>query len=71
MSNAEPLRSAPPARPFRRRNRCLTYRLSHRSELSRLRNSASADAYVSFDKLRSIGLKVRYDPVYDEVRIAG
>jgi hypothetical protein len=41
------------------------------SEFTRLRNSAAADAYVSFDKLRAMGLNVRYDPVYDEVRIAG
>jgi hypothetical protein len=41
------------------------------SEFARLRNSAAADAYVSFDKLRSIGLTARYDPVYDEVRITG
>jgi hypothetical protein len=41
------------------------------AEFARLRNSAAADAYVSFDKLRSIGLTARYDPVYDEVRIAG
>jgi hypothetical protein len=39
-------------------------------EYSRLRNSAAADSYVSFDKLRAMGLKARYDPVYDEVRIA-
>jgi hypothetical protein len=38
-----------------------------RAEFARLRDSAAADAYVSFDKLRSIGLKVRYDPAYDEV----
>jgi hypothetical protein len=42
-----------------------------RAEFTRLRNSAAADAYVSFDKLRAMGLNVRYDPVYDEVRIDG
>jgi hypothetical protein len=41
------------------------------AEFARLRTSAAADAYVSFDKLRALGLNVRYDPVYDEVRIAG
>ena len=41
------------------------------AEFARLRQSAAADAYVSFDKLRAMGLNVRYDPVYDEVRIAG
>jgi hypothetical protein len=40
-------------------------------EFARLRNSTAADAYVSFDKLRAMGLNVRYDPFYDEVRIAG
>lgn len=41
------------------------------AEFARLRQSAAADAYVSFDKLRAMGLNVRYDPAYDEVRIAG
>jgi hypothetical protein len=39
------------------------------AEFARLRNSAAADAYVSFDQLRALGLNVRYDPVYDELRI--
>mgnify|MGYP001546513827 CR=1 FL=1 len=41
------------------------------AEFARLRDSAAADAYVTFDKLRSMGMKVRYDPVYDEIRIDG
>jgi hypothetical protein len=40
-------------------------------EFARLRTSAAADAYVSFDQLRALGLNVRYDPVYDELRISG
>jgi hypothetical protein len=41
------------------------------AEFARLRGSAAADAYVSFDQLRALGLSVRYDPVYDELRING
>jgi hypothetical protein len=41
------------------------------AEFARLRTSAAADAYVSFDQLRALGLNVRYDPVYDELRING
>jgi hypothetical protein len=41
------------------------------AEFARLRGSAAADAYVSFDQLRALGLNVRYDPVYDELRING
>jgi hypothetical protein len=41
------------------------------AEFARLRTSAAADAYVSFDQLRALGLNVRYDPVYDELRISG
>lgn len=41
------------------------------AEFARLRASAAADAFVSFDQLRALGLNVRYDPVYDEVRING
>jgi hypothetical protein len=41
------------------------------AEFDRLRNSAAADAYVSFDQLRALGLNLRYDPVYDELRISG
>jgi len=40
-------------------------------EFARLRTSAAADAYVSFDQLRALGLTVRYDAVYDELRING
>lgn len=40
-------------------------------EFARLRTSAAAEAYVGFDQLRAAGLKVRYDPVYDELRIDG
>jgi hypothetical protein len=41
------------------------------AEFTRLRTSAAADAYVSFDQLRALGLNVRYDPAYDELRING
>jgi hypothetical protein len=41
------------------------------AEFTRLRNSAAADSYVSFDQLRALGLTVRYDSVYDELRING
>jgi hypothetical protein len=41
------------------------------AEFARLRTSAAADAYVSFDQLRALGLNVRYDPAYDELRING
>jgi hypothetical protein len=41
------------------------------AEFARLRTSAAADAYVSFDQLRALGLNVRYDPAYDELRISG
>lgn len=41
------------------------------TEFARLRTSAAADAYVSFDQLRALGLNLRYDPVYDELRISG
>jgi hypothetical protein len=40
-------------------------------EFERLRASAAADAFVSFDQLRAMGLNLRYDPVYDELRITG
>lgn len=40
------------------------------AEFARLRQSAAADAYVSFDQLRAMGLNLRYDPVYDELRIS-
>jgi hypothetical protein len=41
------------------------------AEFARLRTSAAADAYVSVDQLRALGLTVRYDPAYDELRING
>jgi hypothetical protein len=41
------------------------------AEFARLRSSPAADAYVSFDQLRALGLKVHYDAVYDELRING
>jgi hypothetical protein len=41
------------------------------AEFARLRSSSAADAYVSFDQLRALGLNVRYDPAYDELRING
>ena len=40
-------------------------------EFERLRNSAAADSYVGFDELRELGLRLSYDPVYDELRISG
>jgi hypothetical protein len=41
------------------------------AEFARLRGSAAADAYVGVDQLRALGLNVRYDPAYDELRING
>lgn len=41
------------------------------SEFERLRDSAAADTFVGFDQLRAIGLNLRYDPIYDELRITG
>ena len=41
------------------------------AEFARLRGSAAADSFVSFDQLRALGLNLRYDPVYDELRING
>lgn len=41
------------------------------AEFARLRTSAAADTYVSVDQLRALGLTVRYDPAYDELRING
>jgi hypothetical protein len=40
-------------------------------EFERLRASAAAGTFVSFDHLRAIGLNLRYDPIYDELRITG
>ncbi len=39
-------------------------------DLARLRESAAADSYVPLDTLRSVGLGLRYDPVYDELRVS-
>jgi len=39
-------------------------------EFARLRNSDAANAYVSSDDLRAIGLSLQYDPVYDELRLS-
>jgi len=39
-------------------------------EYQRLRGSAAADSYVGLDTLRSMGLSLRYDPVYDELRVS-
>ena len=33
----------------------------------RLRGSRSAEAFVSIEDLRSFGIPIRYDPIYDEV----
>lgn len=47
--------------------------LAHRfapEEFARLRGAADADSYVPLDTLRSIGLSLRYDPVYDELRVS-
>jgi hypothetical protein len=41
------------------------------SEFERMRASAAADTFVSFAQLRAMGLNLRYDPVYDELRITG
>ena len=39
-------------------------------DFARLRESAAADSYVPLDTLRSVGLGLRYDPVYDELRVS-
>lgn len=39
-------------------------------EFARLRGSAAADSFVSIDQLRDAGLNLRYDPVYDELRLS-
>lgn len=39
-------------------------------DFARLRSAAAADSYVPLDSLRSIGVSLRYDPVYDELRIS-
>lgn len=41
------------------------------SEFERLRGSAAADTFVNFAQLRAMGLNLRYDPVYDELRVTG
>jgi hypothetical protein len=41
------------------------------SEFERLRGSAAADTFVDLAQLRAIGLNLRYDPVYDELRVTG
>lgn len=39
-------------------------------EFARLRGSAAADSYVPLDRLRAVGLGVRYDPAYDELVVS-
>ena len=39
-------------------------------EYTRLRGAAAAGTYVPLDRLRAIGLSVRYDPVYDELDLS-
>lgn len=39
-------------------------------DYARLRSAAAADSFVPVDNLRSIGLGLRYDPVYDELRVS-
>lgn len=39
-------------------------------DFARLRGAAAADSYVPLDTLRSVGLGLRYDPVYDELRVS-
>ena len=39
-------------------------------EFSRLRSSSAAGTYVPLDQLRTIGLSVRYDAVYDELELS-
>lgn len=39
-------------------------------DFARLRGAAAADNYVPLDNLRAVGLSLRYDPVYDELRVS-
>lgn len=39
-------------------------------DFARLRNASAADSFVPLDSLRAIGLSLRYDPVYDELRVS-
>src|SRR5690606_6193564 len=39
-------------------------------DFARLRSATAADHYVPLDSLRAIGLTLRYDPVYDELRVS-
>jgi len=39
-------------------------------DFARLRGAEAADSYVPLDTLRSVGLGLRYDPVYDELRVS-
>lgn len=41
-----------------------------RHELERFSSSDAADQFVSFDKLRSMGLGLRYNPAYDELHLS-
>lgn len=40
------------------------------ADYSRLRNSPAANTFVPIDQLRDAGIGVRYDPVYDELRLS-
>lgn len=40
------------------------------AEYAALRGAAAADAFIGFDQLRSAGIELRYDPVYDEISLA-
>lgn len=39
-------------------------------EFARLRNSQAADSFVGAEQLQAVGLTLRYDPVYDELRLS-
>jgi len=39
-------------------------------EFTRLRNSQAADSFVGAEQLQAVGLTLRYDPVYDELRLS-
>ena len=41
------------------------------ADFERLRSSSAADSFVTLDQLRAAGIALRYDAVYDELRLAG
>lgn len=39
-------------------------------DFARMRTAAAADSYVPLDSLRAVGISLRYDPIYDELRVS-